>query len=214
MKKNKPKVNPHCPVMGCKTDKPHADDPIVKGFLQEFTPHERLATWVLAAMAELGESICRDIKEKKLFAFQCRLRQPEELYIRALYALFIADDKELPHILSGATPNSLSGLYKRVNEVVFQGKGMLEVEHAGLNYGQFTAMETLHFGAHVSFPAISMAIGIARYPEYLPKNYEEKYDKHLKTYCAFLNYIREMFKVGKEKKDILADLIKMHASTS
>jgi hypothetical protein len=204
------KINLHCPVAGCRADKPHADDPIVQGLLQEFTPPERLAALALAAMAELGESICRDVKGKKLFAFQCRLRQPEELYIRALYALFIADDKELPHILCGAPPNSRSGLYKKVNEVVLEGNGVLEVEHAGLKHGRFTAMETLHLGAHVSFTAISMAIGSVRYPEYLPQNFEDKYDRHVRTYCAYLNHVREMFKAGKGKNEVLAELIKMH----
>ena len=78
-------------------------------------------------MAELRESICRDLTENKIFAWYSRLRLPEELYIRTLYALFIATDKELIHILSGATPNGLSPLYSKVNEVVFEGRGLLQV---------------------------------------------------------------------------------------
>jgi len=64
-----------------------------------------MTAWTLAAMAELRESICRDLVNKKVFAFHTRVRQPEELYIRTLYALFVASKEEIPHILSGATPN-------------------------------------------------------------------------------------------------------------
>jgi len=38
-------------------------------------------------MAELSQSICRDLAEKKIFAWISRLRPPEEIYIRTLYAL-------------------------------------------------------------------------------------------------------------------------------
>src|SRR5216683_2951661 len=105
MNKRKSRVNPHCPVPGCKTDKPHADDPIMEGLIHEFAPPDKLTFWVLHAMAELRDSICRDLADKKIFAWHTRLRQPEELYIRTLYALFIAGEKELQHILSGAMPN-------------------------------------------------------------------------------------------------------------
>ena len=38
----KKKVNPHCPVPGCRTDKPHAGDPIVKGMIVEYAPPEKM----------------------------------------------------------------------------------------------------------------------------------------------------------------------------
>src|SRR5439155_18471630 len=114
------KTNPHCPVSGCKTAKPHANDPVVKGLILEFAPPEKMTMWALAAIVELRESVCRDLKDKKVFAFMTRLRQPEELYIRVLYALFIATEKELHHILSGEMPNGFFGLYPQVNDLVFE----------------------------------------------------------------------------------------------
>ena len=66
-------------------------------------------------MAELRDSICRDLVENKVLAWYTRLRQPEEIYVTVLYALFIADEKELHHIISGETPNGFSRLYPKVN---------------------------------------------------------------------------------------------------
>lgn len=80
----KKKTNPHCPVAGCQTTQPHADDPIVQGLILEFAPPEKMTLWARTAMAELSESICRDLVAKKVFAWHSRLRQPEELYIRTL----------------------------------------------------------------------------------------------------------------------------------
>ena len=74
------------------------------------TPAE-MTKWTWVSMCELTASICRDLEAKKVFAFHTRIRQPEELYIRTLNALFIATNAEIPHILSGATPNGLAGLY-------------------------------------------------------------------------------------------------------
>ncbi len=150
----KSKINPHCPVPGCKTNQPQQDDPIVKGLIAEFGPPDKLAGWVLAAMAELRESIMKDLTEKRIFAWHTRLRQPEELYIRALYLLFIAGEQEKHHILSGDTPNGLSGLYAKVNKEVFEGRGLLQTERSGLTYGSFTPMDTLNDGAHVLVPRI------------------------------------------------------------
>ncbi len=121
------RINPHCPVRGCETKKPHADDPIVQGLIREFAPPEKMTIWALNAMVELRESICRDLTEKKVFAWYSRLRQPEEMYIRTLYAIFIATDGDLPHILSGDRPNGLSPLYTEVNKVVFEDRGLLQV---------------------------------------------------------------------------------------
>lgn len=148
------KINPHCPVKRCRTTKPHADDPIVKGLIAAFGSPEQMTSWVLSAMAELRHSICRDMAENKLFAWYTRLRQPEELYIRTLYALFVADEKELHHVLSGDTPNVISALYRKVNELVFEGKGLLSAEQPSLNYGTFTPMEVLHAGAHAVLSGI------------------------------------------------------------
>src|SRR5208282_4471397 len=103
--------NPNCSVSGCRTTAPHVDDPTVKALMIAFAPPTEMTKWTLVAMAELAQSICRDLENKKVFAFHTRIRQPEELYIRTLYTLFVATAKEIPHILSGAMPNGLSRLY-------------------------------------------------------------------------------------------------------
>jgi hypothetical protein len=206
------KVNPHCPVSGCKTAKPHADDPIVKGLIHEFAAPEKMTMWTLSAMAELSKSICRDLTEKRFFAWYTRLRQPEEMYIRTLYALFIATDKELHHILSGDMPNGISGLYAEVNGVVFGDRGLLQVSQPGLTYGTFKPMDSLHEGAHTSFRAFLTCIGMARDQTSLPS--ADTYCKHLATYCKYLEYMHGMFKAGKEKNEVLAGIINLHKPAS
>jgi hypothetical protein len=210
----KAKINPQCPVRGCRTNKPHADDRVVKGLIYEFAPPDKLTFWVLHAMAELRDSICRDLADGKLFAWHARLRQPEELYIRTLYALFISGEKELHHILSGDMPNGLSGLYSKVNEVVFEGRGLLQVTQPGLNYGAFTPMDTLNEGAHVSFTELMTCIGFVRNPEYLSADFPDKYFKHLTTYCTYLHHMHELFKAGRTKDAVLAAAINLHRPAS
>lgn len=208
----KKKTNPHCPVPGCRATQPHAADPIVKAMIIEFSPPEKMVFWVRAAIAELGRSISRDLAEGKYFAWHTRLRQPEEMYIRTLYALFIANEKELHHILSGATPNGFSQLYSAVNELVFEGRGLLLVDQPGLDYGTFKPMETLHDGAHASFRAFLTCIGFKKNPEYLPS--PQAYSKHLVTYCKYLDYMEGMFKAGKEKKHVLEGVKNLHRPAS
>jgi hypothetical protein len=209
--KNK-KINRHCPVPGCRTTKPHADNPIVQGLIRAFAPPEAMTLCARIAMAELSESICRDLREKKLFAWYSRLRQPEELYIRTLYALFIATDNELPHVLSGDRPNGLSPLYSEVNKLIFEGRGLLQISQPGLNHGTFKPIDILHDGAHASFRASMTCIGFARDPQNLPS--PERYIEHLTRYCNYLDYMHGMFKSGKEKKDVLAGVISMHRPAS
>jgi hypothetical protein len=205
----KKKRNPHCPVAGCQTKKPHVDDSVVKALMMEFSPPEKMTAWVLAAMAELRESIFRDLEAKKAFAWHSRLRQPEELYIRTLYALFVASDKELPHIISGDTPNGLSGLYSEVNRVVFEGRGLLQVSQPGLNPGTtFKPMDTLNDGAHVSFRAFLTCMGWVKNPQTMPST--EQYCKYLNAYCNILNYMHGMFKANREKKDVLSGVKSLH----
>lgn len=194
----KKKINPHCPFSGCKTTRPHADDPIVQGLIHEFAPPEKMTMWTLAAMAEISKSICRDLTENRFFAWYTRLRQPEGMYIRTLYALFIATERELHHILSGEMPNGLSGLYAEVNKVIFEGRGSMQTSQPGLSYGTFKPMDSLHEGAHTSFRAFMTCIGLARGHTLMPS--PEIYAKHLSIYCQYLDYMHGMFKAGKEKK--------------
>ena len=202
------KLNPHCPVRGCKTVTPHAADPFTKQLIQEFGPPARMVTWALAAMTELMESICRDLIEKKVLAWYTRLRQPEEIYVTVLYALFIADEKELHHVLSGETPNGLSSRYDKVNELVLGGRGLMQVSQQGGSSGTFKPIDMLHAGAHASFPAFMTCIAISRNPAALPSL--EEYARHLGTYCTYLNYMRQMFEGGKAKEHVLAGVISLH----
>lgn len=202
------RTNRHCPVSGCRTAAPHLDDPAVKALMIAFAPPAEMTKWTHVAMAELAESVCRDLENKKVFAFHTRVRQPEELYIRTLYTLFVATDKEIPHILSGATPNGLPHLYREVNRVVYEDRGLLLVQQPGQSYGTFAPMDTLHDGAHASFRSFLTCIGWMRKPENIPSL--ERYCQHLKRYCDNLNYMHEMFKAGKRKEDVLAGIKNLH----
>jgi hypothetical protein len=206
------KPNPRCPVLGCRTDKPHDTDPLVQGMLAEFGSPEKLTLWTRIAMAEISQSICRDLQEKKIFAWLSRLRQPEEIYVRTLYTLFIATKEELPHIVSGDTPNGMMGYYKPVNKLVFEDRGLLDATQPGLTVGSFKAVDALHAGAHGSFSAIMTCIGLAHHPEALPS--PDKYIEHVGKYCTYLNYMHEMFKGGKSKQDVLAGVISLHNPAS
>jgi hypothetical protein len=146
--------------------------------------------------------------EQESIRLHTRVRQPEELYIRTLYALFVAADEELPHILSGATPNGLFNLYREVNRVVFEGRGLLLVPQAGQSLGTFTPIDTLHDGAHASFRSFLTCIGWIRSPEHILS--PDRYCKHLTTYCDYLNYMHEAFKAGKAKQDVLAGVRNLH----
>jgi len=195
-------------VSGCRTTGPHAGDPIVQGLILQFAPPEKMAIWTRVAIAELRESICRDMAENRVFAWYSRLRLPEELYVRTLYALFIATDKELIHILSGVTPNDLSPLYSKVNEVVFEGRGLLQASQPGLKQGTFRPINILHDGAHGSFPAFMACIGLSRNPQNVPS--PERHGEHLQRYCAFLDYMHGMFKAGKTRPEVLAAVKQLH----
>jgi hypothetical protein len=211
---SKARINPHCPVRGCKTNKAHSDDPIVKVLIREFASPAKLTFWAFQAMEELRDSICRDLADGKLFAWHTPLRQPEELYIRTLYALFIAGEKELHHLLSGEMPNGLSGLYRKVNGVVFEGRGLLQASQPGLNFGAFTPMDTLNEGAHVSFKAFITWVGLAQNAPYLPPDLPDRYHKHLTTYCGYSRHMHELFKAGRPREIVLEAAINLHRPAS
>src|ERR1017187_2448540 len=48
------KANPNCPVSGCRTAVPHADDPTVKALMIAFALPAEMTKWTLVAMAELA----------------------------------------------------------------------------------------------------------------------------------------------------------------
>jgi hypothetical protein len=192
------KSNPNCPVLGCKAKAPHTGDPVVKGLMHHFSDLGKVADWTCASLAELGESMANDIAAGRHFALVTRTRQPEELYIRALYAMFIADPDEVAHIMSDATPNSFSLMYRKVNKLIFGGKGILEVSQPGLTSGEFTAMGTINSGAHASFSAMLMVIGLVKNPEHLAAFTNGKYLDHISIYCSYLNHAHKLFAEGKD----------------
>lgn len=200
--------------MGCKTAQPHEDDPIVQGLIAEYSNSERMAQWVLSVMAELRQSIFQDIENKRILAWFSRLRQPEELYIRTLYALFVATDKELHHILSGDRPNGFSLYYPKVNALVYGGRGELQEEKAGLRSGTFKPMDTLNDGAHVNFRAFFTCMGLLRNPEFMPPEKFERYKESLNRYCNYLNEMRGLFEQGRTKEQVLAAVISLHRPKS
>jgi hypothetical protein len=203
------KVNPHCPVPRCKAKAPHMDDPTVQGLFAEFSDPERTALWTMTAIGEVLNSMAADLAAGRNFALILRLRQVEELYVRALYAMFVADEGELAHILSDEFPNSFSEMYREVNKVALESRGALEVEHPGLNSGVFTAMDTINQGAHASFSAMMMVIGFARHPEHLEPYTSGRYFKHVETYYRNLKQVRDMFAKDADKATVLKVLVSM-----
>jgi hypothetical protein len=167
-----------------------------------------MAHWTLAAMVELRDSICRDLAEKKYLAWFTRSRQPEELYFRTLYAIFIADPAELNHILSGDMPNGFAHYYRGVNKLILQDRGRLDLEQPGLYSDTFKPMDTLNDAAHASFGGLATATTFYRDPSKVPS--VEVWCKHLNTYCAYLNHMYELFKAGRDKSIVLAALKNMH----
>jgi hypothetical protein len=206
----KPKVNPHCSVPRCKAKAPHLSDPVVAGLAHNFSDLGKVAGWTCASIAELGKSMADDIAAGRHFALITRTRQQEELYIRALYAMFIADPGEVAHIMSDATPNSFSEMYRKVNKLIFGEKGVLEVSQPGLTSGTFTAMGTINSGAHASFSAMLMVVGLVKNPQHLAAFTDGKYFDHISVYCIYLDHARKLFAAGKEKAAVLAEMVELH----
>ncbi|CAN5763546.1 hypothetical protein BH10ACI4_BH10ACI4_11180 [soil metagenome] len=158
-------------------------------------------------MVDLRYSIIRDIEEGRVFAWQTRVRQVEELYFKTLYCAFFATLEELPHIFSGATPNSLMPYYRKVNAEVLKGNGQLEVPQ--MLSRQETPMEVLHSAAHTSYHAIFLGISISQYPEQMA-DLQRQYITHLNTYCDRLESMQRMFAAGRDKQIVQEAFTNMH----
>lgn len=208
--KKRPKVNPNCSVLRCRAKTPHLDDPIVAALVHNFSDLANVAGWTCASIAELGKSMADDLAAGRHFALITRTRQQEELYVRALYAMFIADPGEVAHIMSDATPNSFSEMYRKVNQLVFGGKGLLEVSRPGLTSGTFTAMGTINSGAHASFSTMMTVMGLGKNPQYIAAFKNGEYFDHISIYCSYLDHARQQFKAGKDSAAVLAELIELH----
>jgi hypothetical protein len=206
------KENSHCHVAGCGTMQPHLSDLSVASMMKAYEDPKQLAGWAEAGMKELALSFLQDMEAGRVFAWVTRLRQIEELYIRAIYTLLIAEKSEVPHLLSNMRPNGFSALYKKVNDLVFEGRGKLTDVAPGRSYGEFTPMETINQGAHVSFASMLTAIGINSLPN--EETNFDNYHKHLETYLVRLNYMRKMFEQGRSRDQVLEGLRMMHKPDS
>ena len=132
MAKKKSTPNPHCPVPGCRTKAPHASDALVSMLIKTFEDPGQMTLFARVGMSQLLISMQEDWKGKRQFAWFCRMRQPEELFYKTLYAVFFACEKELHHMLSGEPPTSLIPYYVKVNDELYAGKGKLTEELPGL----------------------------------------------------------------------------------
>jgi hypothetical protein len=79
------KINPHCPVAGCKTTAPHLSEPTQKELHDIFAKPTTTAEWVKHCIAEIIDSSVDDLKRQpdpRFLAFVLRWRQAHEMYIR------------------------------------------------------------------------------------------------------------------------------------
>jgi hypothetical protein len=149
-----------CPVPRCGTKTPHTNDVTVQAFMRQ-SPAE-VIDWTKRCIVELIQSVIDDVNNRRMFAYLTRWRDPEELYTRVLYAMFVAPADHLPHIFSGEMPNGFAAMWRKVNEIVFEGNGTLFNEQVGLDGTVFTPMDTLNQGAHNSFSTMLTTISVVR----------------------------------------------------
>lgn len=168
--------------------------------------------WTKLCIVELIQSVIDDVNKGRIFAYLTRWRDPEELYTRVLYAMFVAPPDHLPHIFSGDVPNGFTQMWKRVNEVVFEGNGTLFKEQVGLNGEVFTTMGTLNQNAHNSFSTMLTTLGIVKSKPEDWKPRIKKHVEHWQKYVEYLNHIELLFRAGRDKADVLQAIINMHRS--
>lgn len=203
-------TTPACPVSGCKAKTPHASDLTVRAFIRQ-SPAD-VIDWTKRCIVEIIQSVMDDVNKNRIFAYLTRWRGPEELYIRVLYAQFVAPDDHLPHIFSGDMPNGFAAMWRKVNEVVFESNGTLFKDQVGLTGETFTPMTTLNQNAHNSFSTMLMTIGIVRSKseEWQPRI--KKHIEHWQKYVEYLNHIELLFRAGRKKADVLQAITNMHRS--
>ena len=193
-------------MSGCKTKTPHLSSPTTSGIHHAFSKPETVAEWVKSRIEETRASRSRPTQLlDRYFAYLTRWRQPEELYHRALYVVFVADKAEIPHIVSGDLPNSLSQMWRAVNRVVYDNKGTLDQKQIGLNGEEFTAMDTLNNSAHASFATIVTCIDVSKNRD----KWKPIIDKHLtywKQLCVNLDLVAKGFTAGKSGTNVLTEI--------
>lgn len=207
-KKQTPAV-PICPVKGCRAKHPHTDDPLVKALVRHYKASDKLLGWVQVSLAQIHDSILDDYKNNRHFGWITRLRQIEELYFRALYITFLITDAEIPHWLSGDTPNSLTAIYKEVNAKILKGRGKLTEAQTGKGLGDFTPMAMLHSGGHANYKIMHHVVafelaGVA------PKI--EPYLAHVKIYIDRIDHMRKLLEAGRDKQTVQQLITNMHTT--
>jgi hypothetical protein len=198
------KKNPHCPVPGCKTKKPHLSSPTIAGIHHVIAKPETTAAWAKMCIVELVQSVESDVLAHRYFAYLTRWRHTEELYYRALFVIFCAEQTEIPHIASNETPNGFSAMWRKVNEIVYDGKLAHDQKQLGLSGEEFTAMEMLNSVGHASFATIVALIDVSKNRD----EWKPRIDKHMaywKQLCTNLNFIEKGFKEGKSRAEALAE---------
>ncbi|HEV2388513.1 MAG TPA: hypothetical protein VGS20_14800 [Candidatus Acidoferrales bacterium] len=210
MKKRK-QANPHCPVPGCNTKAPHRADPAVQALLSQSPA--TVIDWTKRCIVELIQSVIADIHAPgagRMFAYLTRWRDPEELYHRVLYALLIAPASHLPHIFSGDLPNGFSAMWRKVNEVIYEGRGELLKERTDPGGRTFTAMDLLNQHAHNSYFTMLMTFGIVRKGGNEWKAYVQKHVESWQRRVEYLNHIEGLFRIGRDKTVVLDAITNMH----
>jgi hypothetical protein len=142
--------SPFCPVVSCKTDKPHTDDLVVRTMLTYFDTPALIAWQALVGLTQLRDSMQDDLNSNRSFAFLARFRQIEELFHGMIYCLFAATPEERPHFLSEVPPNGFDYIYKLVNNRLCDGRLTLDthvIQTVGLPDQKFMKLmhETLMF---------------------------------------------------------------------
>jgi hypothetical protein len=168
--------------------------------------------WVKLSIEDVIQSVNDDLAKGRFFAYHTRARQVEELYCRALYVMFIANEHALPHIFSGDPPNSFSEMWRAVNRDILDGRGSLDTLKTNPSGEEFTAMDMLNESAHASFAAIAISIAIAHSPD--TQAQITRHVDHWKKLYNYLNYMEGMFKAGKSKSDVLVGVRNLHKPAS
>jgi hypothetical protein len=206
------RINPNCPVQGCAVKHPHRDETHVEALMRVVELPHMMCAYVMDGLAQLGNSACNDLANRNAFGFVTRQRQVQELHLKTLYLLLIAQPAEQAHMVSGDMPNSMVSYYRKVNEVVFHNQTDWEAITPGLNGDSFTIMETLNDGAHVSFKSLLMARGYYDHAELVMT--PERFAEYIKKQIAKLNYMHGMFKAGKPRENVLDGVQAMYRPKS
>jgi hypothetical protein len=204
--KKKVVLNPHCPVVGCRTKQPHIADTTVMSVVHRFTGPDKCLRWVHASLCELRDSITQDHEHQRFMCLITRLRQVEEVYFRTLYVLFLAPARAIPHVLAGDPPNSFSAIYDEVNDKILKGRGALK--GSGIGFGGFSPMAILNAGAHADYKTMQTVDWLHEASE---KPFDiEGYKKHINNYIIRIDHIRGLLEAGRDLDTAKQCIINMH----